>query len=243
MAACGSFTAAGPAAPTAYEGEWKFRSGSGPGGNIPAEPFPISLFLEGERIHGTAACNHYDGTAEIDGASFHVSPLSRTAMGCNRRASTAEDRFHAAIEDAKTIERHGSRLLLEGPSTSLRFDYVPPEPDAPLVGTHWDFNGVVIGRGPGGMVGFSGSGALLLKEDGTLTGSTGCRKFTGEWRDAGDHIEVKRFALIGRCDEQGEGQDADISFVLRDGFTTDIEEGRLDVWHLSEDRGLTYQAR
>jgi heat shock protein HslJ len=81
--------------------------------------------------------------------------------------------------------------------------------------------------------------SLVLQDDGTLVGTTGCQRFTGTWTVAGDEVHVDRFRTEGGCTPAVD-QDARIVEVLSGGFSFVIREQSLDLYELGSDSGLSY---
>ena len=113
-----------PGAAQRLDGTWRLRSGRGPQGAIPKSAArKVSLTIDGNEIGGIAACNHYGGTATIDGTSFRVGEdLVMTEMACaDRDIARAERNYLAALPAADTIERDGDTLTITGRGVELEF--------------------------------------------------------------------------------------------------------------------------
>jgi heat shock protein HslJ len=71
---------------------------------------------------------------------------------------------------------------------------------------------------------------LALAPDGSLTGGTGCRTFTGHWREANGEILFNEFGMDeGECDPALAAQDNHVVGVLGDGFRAAVEGQRLTL--------------
>ncbi len=100
--------------------------------------------MEGQRITGTAASNHYSGDAVVTATTFQSKGLFVTAMGCSpRKRMVAEKRYIAALEVATTLNRDGNRLRLSGGGADLEFELVPPPKPAPFEDTQWHLDTLV----------------------------------------------------------------------------------------------------
>jgi heat shock protein HslJ len=227
----------GSAGPT---GDWVLASGFGPGGrNVPMiEGSPITMTITGDRIGGTAACNGYGGSVAISGVRLQIGDLARTEMGCEPDVAASEDSFLGALGMVTGFERTGDALTLGGPDVRLHFALVPPVADAPLVGTTWVLDTIVIGEGAGSV---QGEATLVLAADGTLTGMTGCRALTARYEMAGDELQVTDMRTQGDCTAGVEAQDEHVLGVLGDRFTAVVDEDSLTL-SSSDDRGLIYRA-
>jgi heat shock protein HslJ len=225
-----------------YDGTWTLVEGRGPDGEISViDGYPVTLTVEGELIGGTAACNGYNGEATIDGTSFKVPGFSMTEMGCRRDVMDAEAAYVSALSAANTIGREQDVLTLSGDETEMTFELEPPIPTADLVGTRWELESLIIGTGGDGIATSVEPAYLLLKKDGTIEGTTGCRELYGEWTEAGNEIAFTTFGAKGGCPDALKEQDGQVVTVLGDGFTVEIEENRLSVTSQG-DLGLDYRA-
>jgi heat shock protein HslJ len=159
----------------------------------------------------------------------------------------AESRYLSALQDARTIHRQDDELVLEGPDSRLSFAFVTPPPTAELVETDWKLEGLIEGSGPDGSVSSPAAPAKFrMEDDGTFSGTTGCREYGGKWVESSGQIDVTEFGFkstgVGRCSEYERHQDDLIGGVLGDGFTAEIDERQLTVRALRGDIGLYYRA-
>ena len=218
--------------------------GGGPEGEVRlVDGYRITLTVNGGEVGGTSACNTYGGPLDSDDDSFAVKGgLSMTEMGCNPKVMEAEASYLAALGDVDSASRDGDTLTLTGPDTELLFEFQPPAPVAQLTDTDWHLESLLEGTGNEAS-GMSASPAqLMLKSDGTLSGSTGCRSFEGEWVRRGDEILFTRLASEGQCPPELQQQDGHVLGVLGDGFTADVEAQSLTVFSRAE-LGLQYSAK
>jgi heat shock protein HslJ len=237
LAACGSDAGDGPAGPA---GEWRLTDGTHDGAplQVPANA-PITMIVADGEIGGTAACNRYGGEVSIDGDRLAVGAMSMTEMGCDQAVMDAESAYLAALGAVTGWERSGDQLMLTGESVELSYALVPPEADAGLQDTLWTLDSLVDGDAVSSTMG--GQPATLeLRGDGTLSGSTGCREFTGSYELDGSVVTVTE--LINEdlgCPDLAM-QDEHVLCVLVDAFSYQIEGASLTL--TSGDRGLGYRA-
>jgi heat shock protein HslJ len=242
-ASCGAPTQEPPAAdPSGYEGEWWLVSGSGPEGAITVpDGYEARMKIEANAVSGTAVCNHFSGGVEIDGHSFRAQAGQMTEMGCPGTAGEGEHAFISALLDANRIDRRGAELTLSGPETELRFSLHVPPPLPDLEQTRWRLNGLVEGRGSYGSVRSPTPAFLIFEPDGTLRGTTGCRRMTGEWERQDDLIEVTGLRTDGDCSQSDDrDQDEHILGVLTGTISAEISEQTLEVYQTTTDHGLLY---
>jgi heat shock protein HslJ len=205
--------------------------------------YPITLTVAGENISGTAACNNYGGAVRAAGSTFKVTVASMTEMGCADRVMRSQDAYLSALSQTDSVVRDGDTLTLRGGTAELRFALLPPPPTADLVGTNWRLESLIDGRGPSGVATSARPAHLILRSDGALRGSTGCRRLRGEWVEAGERIVATRLSASGRCPKELAPQDSQVVGVLGDGFTARIEGPELTIFAARGDHGLAYSAR
>jgi heat shock protein HslJ len=244
LAACGSAGTSPPAsseAPFDPQGTWRLVSGSADGREIPViDDHPVTLTIEGSEIGGTAACNHYGGRLTVTGGRLQIGELAMTAMGCEEPAMAAETAYMGALAVVDAIGADGEALVLRGPGVELRFEALPPPPTAELVDTTWVLDTVFVGDVAASPIGQRAS--LELSSDGTFTGSTGCRTFSGGWVKQGEQIIAPSWALDQtECSAEVSQQDAHVVSVIGDGFIPTIE-GQLLTLTDPGGVGLVYRA-
>lgn len=245
---CGEAPAPRAAGPDAggqisYEGVWELVEGRGPDGAVPIVPgHPITLELAGGRAEGRAACNLYGGRVTVEGSSFTADGLSGTEMGCAAHIHESEQSYYAALPAADHIEVRTDELTLSGPGAELVFRRVPPVPTAELVGTTWVLESLVRGSGPGAVAMSAAPAELRLSDDGTFTGTTGCRDLSGTWAERGGAIHFDEMTAEGSCPSRLRSQDDQVVNVLGDGFTPEIEGRTLFIDKPRAGQGLVYAA-
>jgi heat shock protein HslJ len=225
LAACGS--AGGPTPspsgnPFEPQGSWELTSGRVDGVEIPiVEEHPITLTIEGAEIGGTAACNSYGGRLTVTDGRLEIRDLGMTAMACEEPMMAAESAYTAALAAVESIGGEHGELVLSGPNVELRFSALPPPPTAEVVDTTWVLETVFVGDVASSPVGEAAT--LELRSDGTFSGSTGCRSFSGEWLEQGEQIIAPSFGMDGtECPPEMRQQDDHVVSVIGDGFRASV---------------------
>jgi heat shock protein HslJ len=248
-------------------GQWVLTDGVGPEGAVTVpDQTDVTLLVEvadggTASIGGLAACNSYGGEVTLDGiragtGSWTGGTYAVTEMLCVDEAVMAAERSYlAALEGVTAWTRADDGLTLTGDGIELAFRAVPPAPTEELVDTTWVLDGLVTGRGEDAAVASpvrSDEPALLrLAADGSLTASTGCRSFEGEWIASGAQVVFPSFGQtpdspnVGAdgtptCDDALRSQEDHVLSVLGDGFVPTIEGDRLTL--TSGSLGLVYVA-
>jgi heat shock protein HslJ len=246
LTACGGGATPGTAGPDPT-GDWTLVEGTGPEGAIPILPdSPITLTVDGTQWGGVAACNSYSGTFEVDGEEVtQVHAIAVTEMACMDDAVMAsEAAYLAALPAVEELRVAEGQLVLRGPDVELVFAAVPAEPDAALVGTPWRLESLVWGLGPDGAVSPAiGEATLLLGEDGTISGSTGCNRFSGGYELDGTTLTAGPLATTRMaCEEALMDQERAVLDVLDAGPLELTLDGSTLRVAGTDDRALDYRA-
>jgi heat shock protein HslJ len=133
----------------------------------------ITLLVEGDQAGGTSACNGYGASWAADGERVTVAVVSGTEMGCAPAVMRAESTYLGALPEVTTLARAGDLLRLTGGGVDLRFAAQADVPAEALIGRTWELDTLVDGETVASRTGEPAT--LRLDEDGTVTGSTGCR--------------------------------------------------------------------
>lgn len=232
-AACGLAPAAD------LDGEWTLQQGTVGGDALQlAEEALVSLRIDGSEIGGTAACNQYGGEMERDDDRITIGALSMTEMACAEPIMALEAAYLDGLSRVDTARRDGDRLRLTGPATELDFTLLQPTPDADPVGTQWRLESLITGDAVASVL---GDATLLLAEDGTVSGSTGCRNFGGTYTIEGDELVIADLVVDMRpCDAQTAGQDGQVLGLFEVPLRATVSGDRLTL--MGGANGLDYRA-
>lgn len=182
--------------------------------------YAVTMNIEGAELGGRAACNSYGGNVTIDGAQFRSADIFQTEMGCEEPAMSLEFDYLSALARVDSWTRNGDVAQLTGEGVLLTFEIVPPPPTADLVETSWVLDTIIQGESASSTINGADDATLALTADGTLTGSTGCRTFTGEFVETGGTITITNLTMEGDCDA---------SFVWQDNSVVSVIEGEVTV--------------
>jgi heat shock protein HslJ len=232
VAACGGASGSGspapsrsaaPSVPDAFDpaGPWLLTEGVADGQPVPiVDGTRITLEVDGTSVSGESACNQYFGQIVVQGGVVRIDGLGGTEMGCDEPVMASETAYLAALARVTAMQQDGDAMVLLGDGVELRFDRLQPPPTAELVGTTWILESLVMGDAVASTIGEPAM--LVLRDDGTLAGFTGCRTFEGRYAERGDTIELTDFALEGECAGGPADQDAHIVEVLEGGFGVSV---------------------
>jgi len=210
-------------------GDWVLAGGSIDGVDAPVlDDHRITLTITGSRIGGTAACNSYGGEISVGGDGLHLENLAQTEMACEEPAMAAETTYMAALARVRQIARDGEELLARGDGVELRFAALAPPPTAELTDTTWVLDTVLVGDVAAAPMGAPAT--LELRADGTFTGSTGCRTYSGKWTEQGDQIQAPTMGMDQTtCPADLSSQDDHVVSVIGDGFIPTIDGNLLTL--------------
>lgn len=228
------------------EGSWRAIAGTVDDTPVElVEGWDVTFDVDGGQVGGTAACNGYGGSVDVGDGTIAIGELSWTEMGCEPAVMDLEQAFLQSLAGLDAWSLDGDRLTLTGGSASWTFERLDPVPTAELIDTTWVLDTVIDGDAATNSPGMADA-TLLLADDGTVTGSTGCRLLEGTWIESGSEIVFTEFAALddpaaGACSPDAEELDGRIVSVLGDGFTADIDGDRLTVMSRGGE-GLSYRA-
>lgn len=234
----------GPSVPDVdAKGVWLLQSGHSASGGIEVpRGTRITMEVLGDQIRGNAGCNSFGGGIAIKGDTFEAGGLAVTEIGCPPEIAQAEERFVEAVGEVDTIARERRRLTLTGPGAELVFRLVPPIDPKPLTGTTWILETLVDGDLASSTLASAEPARLVLNDDGTFDGTTGCRSFTGGWEVSGDVVAVTQMVFEGDCRTAAE-QDSHVASVIGGGFRAEREGDRLTLTAEKSALGLVYRSR
>jgi heat shock protein HslJ len=225
------------------QGLWVLREGHGPSGEIePVEGSDITLQIADDGVRGSGGCNTYGGGLAIEGDAFTTGGLAVTEIGCPEPVAEPETRYVEALEAVDTAALDGKTLTLTGPDTELVFRRVPAIDPAPLTGTGWVLESLVSGDTASSTASSAAPAYLLLKDDKTFKGTTGCRSFTGTWTISGDVVDVTQLVFEGSCD-RARDQDSHVAGILGTGFRAEVEGDQLILTAERGGSAIVYRAR
>jgi heat shock protein HslJ len=247
LAGCGSSAvSAVPSASAAAgdpEGGWELASGIVDGVPLAVlADHPITAVVEGSSISGRSACNEYGGRVEAGAGGVTIGELFNTDMACGPDAVMGlEAAYLEALGRVSLIDVIDGQLAMRGDGVDLRFDRRPEPPVAQLVDTTWVLETMFVGDVASPPAGEPAT--LDLASDGTFSGSTGCRTFTGRWVEFGAEIRAPDYRMgETECPAELFEQDSHIVSVIGDGFVPSIEGDLLTLLDPGG-VGLVYRAQ
>lgn len=194
LAACGSETASdsgddlGAPGPATLDGAWMLTAATVDGTDLDLSAGQVTLTIDGARWGGTSACNQYFTDVTRDGDGVTLGPVGGTEMACDEPRMTLEGSYWNALQEVSSATRDGDSLVLTGEGVTLTFGpVVAPEP-ADLIDTTWTLTTLFEGESASSVI--ARPATLQLHQDGQVTGSTGCRRFFGQWSTEGEDLVI-----------------------------------------------------
>lgn len=206
---------------------------------------PLDL-LDGGLVHltfapnglgGRTPCNDYGSDYDLDGSDLDLADVSRTLVGCDGAAGELESGYLSALGDVDSARREADTLVLTGEDIELRFDAVPAWEPTAVVAHTWllhswaDTSGAAPRRptwrpGQRPFIRLDQNG----RRGGPISASTGCRPFTGHWRDSPSGPLVTKFTSRGYCPEAFMEQEIAVGAALSEFYLETRErEGRTEL--------------
>lgn len=224
---------------TSLDGEWQLQAGTNHGQAIPiVAGSRITLKVDETKAGGSAACNTYGGTIQVNGGSVAISALSMTEMACQEDLMASEAAYLAALPRVTTVALTGSSLVLSGPEVELRYTRVPAVADADPIGPTWVLESLISGETVSSTV---AQARLQLGANGRITATTGCRQVTGTYTILEEHVVITLDPFDAMaCAAQLGDQDSHVLEVLAGQPMISVDGNRLTLY--AGDKGLGYRA-
>ncbi len=176
-------------------------------------------------VAGFGGCNSFSGPARVDGSRLTIRPLTSTTMACVDPAMAAEASYLAALGSVASYTAAPDKLTLFDGSGREVVVYEAGPTNA-LVGS-WTVAGYNDGTAgvasplPGTEL------TAAFAADGTISGSSGCNRYTGSWAVDVDRLSFSQLATTGRaCPAPIMAQERAFLAALTSSSTCAIEAGR-----------------
>jgi heat shock protein HslJ len=170
VAGCGGDEEGGSDAGTLEGRPWVLTSGVDVPQDV-AVAWPSATFADGT-VSGSTGCNQFSGPYTVDGDSLELGQLAQTQMACAPPADRIEQSYVAALGRVARWRVDGEELVLADADDAELLRYAPATP----VG-EWEVTGLL--RGDASVSPLAGTELTArFAEDGSLSGSSGCNRYT-----------------------------------------------------------------
>ncbi len=201
-------------------------------------------FNEGQ-VAGTAGCNNYFGSYELDGNSLTFGPTGSTMMFCApEELMLQETAYLAVLGTTSSYEIVDGQLHLknEAGDTVLIFNQEDP---ISLIGTMWEV--VSYNNGNQGVVSILGDTRMtaVFGEDGILSGNAGCNSYSAGFEVEGENIVIGPAASTEMFCAEPEGlmdQETLYLAAIQNAATYRIDGDRLELRDAEGALQASYQA-
>jgi heat shock protein HslJ len=188
----------------------------------------LTFFADGDAA-GSTGCNRFAATWTQDGSALTMQPGPVTLMACaDPEVDAQEQAVLAALPAVASFEQTGDALTLLDEDGAALLDYEAGLND--LAGTSWVATG--INNQAGGVEGTAATADVTatFAEDGTLSGFTGCRDYSGRWAAGEGEIAVTDVATEGEaCTGEQASLEENYLAALANATTLQIEGSTLNL--------------
>ena len=176
----GADAAAGAADPAALIGR-TFVSTEVTGTPIPGDGPLVVEFPQPGRIAATAGCNRAVGDVNLADGVMRTDRLASTMMACPPPKDGADAWLSGLFDTDPQWSVDGDVLTLTGDAVTVSLtDKKIVDPDRPLTGTEWVATTLYTADASTTSTALETSApTLTVSESGSVSGSTGCNRFTG----------------------------------------------------------------
>jgi heat shock protein HslJ len=168
------------------------------GSVIPALPDPRTeiIFRDAGTLYGSAGCNRYSASYQINGSSLSVRSVAVSEVYCTEPVGLMqqESRFVKLLVTVSSYRVEEDRLDLLGPSGRelMTFERMEQPRKHPLLNTTWALDYISAG---GNAVASPIEGTeitAVFAGDGTVSGSAGCNAYSAVFQVNETHLTMER---------------------------------------------------
>jgi len=225
---------------------WSLLSYITPNGNThPVLPDThITVEFKDGQIAGSAGCNNYFGTYELDGNLLAIGPAGSTMMFCPPdEVMLQETAYLALLSTVARYEIAGDQLILKNSSGDTVLQFIE-EDTVLLLGTNWEL--ISYNNGKEAVVSVITGTRLtaMFGEDGIMAGSAGCNNYSAGFETDADNIVIGPAVSTEMFCADPEGimeQEMLYLAALQNATTYRIDSDRLELLDASGALQASYQ--
>ncbi len=190
-------------------------------------------FNEDGTLTGTSGCNQFSGTYKVDGNEIAFNEIASTLMLCDTPLMEQEEAMSQMLSELTAYRIEGNTLSIVKNGMMLVFTrdtLGTEEPSEPvsLTGT-WTLTSYGTGDTLSSALA-DVEANLSFNEDGTVTGTSGCNEFGGDYTVEGDQITFNEIvSTLKLCDTPLMGQEEAMQQVLTETADYQIEGNTLTI--------------
>jgi heat shock protein HslJ len=145
-------------------------------------------FNNNGQVNGSAGCNSYFGSYDLDGSSLITGPVGSTEMWCEGLMDQ-ESAFLQALQAATGLTVTENSLTIHTPDGDMQFT---PAQNAALEGTDWVLSGIAQNDAVSST---SIDTDITIKfADGQVSGNAGCNSYGGSYQTDGSNLTLSGLA-------------------------------------------------
>jgi len=190
------------------------------------------IFNQDGTVSGSSGCNGLGGDYTVEGHKITFGEFVSTLMACDDPIMTQEEAAHKVLTGTANYKIEGDTLTITNKDNVLvlvRGTLSTQEPEsAPLIGA-WK----LISYGTTDTISSALAdveAGLTFNEDGSITGTSGCNEFGGNYMVDGNEIELDEIvSTLMLCDAPVMGQEEAMYQVLAEKVAFQIEGNTLTI--------------
>ena len=205
-----------------------------------------TLTIDANATGGQTPCNRYQASVNGGAGEFSITPTTVTEAACADAAlMDLEGAYLDALRSVDAAAVDGETLTLSGGGIELRFERLGEVAASELIGTTWMLSALTSRTADTESAsGVSDGGSLTFAINAELSGSGGCRDFTGRYTLSGSTVAVSGLEFAAAdCPPLVAEQEEHIRTVLESGFSVSIDgDDDLTIATADGTLGLRYTA-
>jgi heat shock protein HslJ len=228
-------TASNTAASPSLTGSWKLTAYGPANSPVPAvEGVEAGLtFNEDGTVSGTSGCNGLGGDYTVEGNQITFGEFVSTLMACDDPIMAQEEAAHKVMTGTATYKIEGETLTITNNDLVLvltRGSFGSEEPADPVsLSGHWKLTSYGTADAVSSALADVDAN-LTFNEDGTVTGTSSCNEFGGQYTVEGDQITFSEIvSTLKLCDTPLMEQEEAMQQVLNGTATYTIEDNTLTL--------------
>jgi heat shock protein HslJ len=234
ISACSPQNIPEPGSTASLIGDWKLIAYGAADAPVPAvEGAAAGLtFKEDGTVTGTSSCNGLGGEYTVEGDQITFGEFVSTLMACDDPIMAQEEAAHRVMTDTATYAIDGDTLTITNNDNVLvltrgAFSAQTPE-SAPLIGA-WMLTSYGSRESLSSALADVKAG-VTFDEDGTVSGTSGCNEFGGNYTVDGNEIAFENISsTLMLCDTPIMGQEEAMYQVLSEKTAFQIEGNTLTI--------------
>ncbi len=189
---------------------------------------PITAaFTDEGQVAGTAGCNTYSGSYEVDGDAIMFGLMATTLMACIQPVTEQEASYLAVLDRTQTFAVDNGILTLYGAGGQELAVFAAESQD--LAGTAWSVISYNTGTQAVRTVVIDSAITAAFDEAGQIAGNASCNDYSGPYVTGDGVITIGPLASTERFCEGLAEQEAQYLAALQSATTYEVRVGRLEL--------------